>query len=210
MRRAGGMGVTSMGKQRFGPKDYNDTTEPVERVVLPPPAAPNYAGSGLYPDAWAVPAPQTATRPFPQGTAPDYSYDQSPPVVPYPVLPPPKKYRGQPPGGAAPFYQPARKFRRSPVPGLVGFGLLLVQLALLARVVCMMLNVQPASPWLALLFAASDLFVGPVRWLAANVNLSVLAGTQLLLYLEFLLAVLMYGLVSRLLVRLLKALLNPW
>lgn len=207
------MGATPMWKQRsqnkpFGPKDYEMPTEPVERIVLPQPAVPTYAG-GPYPDAWTVPAPQTATRPFPSEMAPDYPYAQ--PQVPYPVLPPPlKKYRGQPPGGAQPVYQPARKSRRSLIPGLVMLAFFLIQLALLARVLCMIVNVQLTSPWLILLFAASDLFVQPIRWLAANINLSVLAGTQLLLYLEFLLAVLAYGLVSRLLVRFLKALLNPW
>ncbi len=85
---------------------------------------------------------------------------------------------------------------------------MLVQLALLARVVCMLFNVQNTTLWLTLLFAASDLFVQPMRWLAANVNISFLAGTQLLVFLEFLLAALAYGIFSRLFVRLLKALLN--
>lgn len=197
-----------MRKQRFGPKDYEVTTEPVERIVLPPPAAPTYAGD-LSPNAWAVPAPQTATRPFPHEIAPTYPYAQ--PQAQYPVLPPPlKKYRGQPPGGAPSLYQPARKFRRSPIPGLVRLAFWLIQLTLLARVLCMLVNVQLTSPWLALLFAASDFFVQPIRWLAANINLSVLAGTSLLLYLEFLLAFLAYGLVSRFLVSLLKTLLSDW
>lgn len=197
-----------MRKQRFGPEDYSDTTEPVARVVLPPPVVPTYAG-GAAPDAWTVPAPQPAVRPFPGEVAPDYPYAQ--PQAPYPVLPPPlKRYRGQPPGGSPSVYRPARRLHRSPIPGLVRLAFFLIQLALLARVVCMFVNVQITSPWLALLFAASDLFVQPIRWLAANINLSVLAGTQLLVYLEFLLAVLLYGLVSRLLVRLLRALLYDW
>lgn len=85
---------------------------------------------------------------------------------------------------------------------------MLMQLVLLARVVCMLFNIQNTTLWLTLLFAASDLFVLPMRWLAANINLAFLAGTQLLILLEFLLAALVYGILSRLLVRLLKALLN--
>jgi predicted transcriptional regulator len=86
--------------------------------------------------------------------------------------------------------------------------LVLIQLTLLARVVCMILNVQSTTTWLTLLYAASDLFVQPMRWLAANVNISLLAGTAFLTYLEFLLAMLAYAILSRLLVGLLRILLN--
>lgn len=72
----------------------------------------------------------------------------------------------------------------------------------------MLFNIQNTTLWLTLLFAAGDLFVEPIRWLAANINLSILAGTQLLLYLEFLVAILAYGLFSRLFVRILRAFLN--
>jgi hypothetical protein len=86
--------------------------------------------------------------------------------------------------------------------------LVLVQLVLLARALCLLFGVQSTTLWLALLFAAGDLFVQPARWLAANINLSLLAGTQLLVYLEFLVAILAYGLLSRLLTLLLRALLD--
>ena len=83
---------------------------------------------------------------------------------------------------------------------------MLVQLTLLARVVCMLFGVTITTLWLSLLFFASDVFVLPLRWLASNINVAPLAGTPLLMYLEFLLAIFVYRIVSRLLVGLLKAL----
>jgi hypothetical protein len=208
-----------MGKKRgqphtdFGPDDYNQPTEPMEQIVLPPPVDPTTPMGGWYPDAQSVPAPHAHTRPFPQEQVPARPYAQSPAMPVYPVLSPTplRKQRGQPPGGAAPVYQPMQRLRlrrRSPVPGLVRLCLFLVQLVLLARVVCMGLGIAATTYWLSLLFQASDLFVEPLRWLAAYINFAPLAGTQLLIYLELLLAVLAYGIVSRLLVGLLKALLN--
>jgi len=94
------------------------------------------------------------------------------------------------------------------LPGLVRLFFVLVQLVLLARALCLLFGVQSTTLWLTLLFAAGDLFIQPAHWLAANINLSVLAGTQVLIYLEFLVAILAYGLFSRLLTLLLRVLLN--
>ncbi|MEO7018667.1 MAG: hypothetical protein ABI234_00765 [Ktedonobacteraceae bacterium] len=162
-------------------------------------------------DAPGVPAPQAETRPFPQEYAPAYPYAQSPAASVYPVYPVLPLAPLQKPGGATPRYRPIRlrKRHRSPVPGLVGLCLMLVQLTLLARVICMLFGVAATTLWLGLLFVASDVFVEPLRWLATTINIAPLAGTQLLIYLEFLLAVIAYGLFSRLLVGLLKALLRP-
>jgi hypothetical protein len=98
--------------------------------------------------------------------------------------------------------------RRSPFPTLVGLCFVLVQVVLLARALCLLFSVQATSVWLALLFAASDLFVEPLRLLVAKLNITLLAGTQTLTILEFLVAALAYGILSRILVRMLKALLN--
>lgn len=204
-----------MGRQRsrntpFKLSDYNEPTEPVESIMLPPYANPTYGAAGLSPDALTIPAPQPDARPVPQDGLPAYPYPYYQPPA-YPVLPeaPLRRYRGSPPGGAMRYSQPLRRRHRSIIPGLVGLFLLLVQLALLARVACILFSVQNTTPWLTLLFAASDLFVQPVRLLATNINLSFLAGMpQLLTILELLVAVLAYGILSRLLVRLLKVLLN--
>lgn len=201
-----------MGRERlqhthFKAADYDAPTEPVDCAALLP-----YANAAYGPDAFAVPAAQPDARPVPQDASPVSPYYPASQNAAYPLLPPSplKTYSGQPPGGASSFSQPQqpRRRHRSVIPGLVGVLFLLVQLALLARVVCMLFNVQNTTLWLTLLFAASDLFVQPMRWLAANISISFLAGTQLLVFLEFLLAALAYGIFSRLFVRLLKALLN--
>lgn len=197
----------------FRPSDYNDPTEPLEAVELPLYLGPQNAVDGAYPVATTVPAPQPNVVLPPTDALPAYPYYQ-PPQGAYPVLPPPplKKYRGSPPGGSPWSYDydrvPRRRRRRSALPGLVRFVLVLVQLVLLTRALCMLFGVQSTATWLTLLFSAGDLFVQPARWLAANINLSVLAGTQLLVYLEFLAAILAYGLLSRILTLLLRALLD--
>lgn len=83
---------------------------------------------------------------------------------------------------------------------------MLVQLVLLVRVICLLFGVVATTLWLHLLFVAGDVLVEPLRWFAANINIAPLAGTQLLIYLEYLVAILAYGIFSRLLVGLLKAL----
>lgn len=179
----------------FKPEDYNQPTEPLDQVPLPPFMGPAPGVSSGVPTA-------------PASQEPAYPYHQQPAA--YPVLPqtPLKRYRGTPPGGATRYARPVRSLRRSAIPGLVGLFLLVVQLALLARVLCVLFGVQNTTSWLTLLFAASDLFVLPVRVLATDINLSFLAGTQLLVVIELLAAILVYGILSRLLVRLLKVLFN--
>ena len=199
-----------MGKQQnkpFRPEDYNEPTEPLEALALPVYFPSSYGTHDASSAAPTVPATQPIVLPYvPQGQGAYAS-----PQAEYPVLPPPmKKNRGYPPGGSSSGYnpQPVRRQRRSMLPGLVRFCFVLVQLILLARVLCLLFEVQNTALWLTLLFAAGDLFVSPVRWLATNINLSILAGTQVLVYLDFLVAILAYGLFSRLLVPLLRALLN--
>lgn len=175
----------------FKPGDYDQPTEPVGHLVLPPPVLePTAPLEGWHP---AMPG------------VPNYPYAQPPA---YPILPqPPQKYRGYPPGGSPGGYDERRsgKHRSSLVPGLVKVGLALVQLVLLARVVCLLLGMTANTIWLALLFFVSDRFVAPLRWLATMVDVGPLAGTSLLLCLELLLAFLAYRVLSRLLVGLLKA-----
>src|SRR5579884_2425985 len=143
------MGATAMGRQQsrntpFKLGDYNEPTEPVERIILPPYANPTYGVNSISPDALTVPAPEPDARPVPQNGVPAYLYPYHQQPAAYPVLPeaPLKRYRGSPPGGAALYPQPLRRKRRSIVPGLVGLLLLLVQLALLARVACILFSVQ--------------------------------------------------------------------
>lgn len=191
------MGNKPTRQKAFRPTDYDQPTEPMERIVLPP--------STWHADGQNMPPSQTEARPYPQ------EYTPTPPssTTPiYPVLPPAphKQQRGPFSGGASSEYRPLhiRPRRRSPVPGLVGLGFMLVQLVLFARVVCLLLGVTATTLWWRVLFLVSDVCVEPVRWLATTINVAPLAGTQSLTYLEFLLAILAYGIVARILVGMLK------
>ncbi len=196
-----------MGRQQphngvFGPEDYNQPTEPLERVVPPVQIPP------IYSQQSAVPAQQSTiyTQPEP---SPAYPYAAPSHAQVYPVLPPETRYAPEtqrPPGGQGRYRRTRR--RKSPLPALAGLVFFLIQLILLGRVACMFLSVSATNIWLALLFATSDLLAWPARWLASHLNLSLLAGTQLLVYMEFLVIILAYGLFARLLVRFLKFVMN--
>ncbi|HEX7736945.1 MAG TPA: hypothetical protein VF458_19015 [Ktedonobacteraceae bacterium] len=190
----------------FRLEDYNETTEPLEALPEPLYLSPAFTEKPAGGAAPTMPATQPIFVPYTAEAQPAYPVYQPSPSV-YPVLPPAplKTYRGQPPGGAS-AREPAR--RRSRVPGVVKFCVLLMQLVLLARVVCLLFGVQNTALWLTLLFAAGDLFVLPARWLAENINLPILTGSPLLIYLEFLVAILAYGLCSRFLTLLLRAILD--
>lgn len=193
----------------FRPEDYDQPTQPLEKIVFPGRSTSNNLADKFPSGARPEPASGQNGSPQPQASFPVNPYQSKV----YPVLPsmPVRRPYGQPPTRVLPAaYRPARlrKVRRNPLPGLLGLFFVLVQLVLLGRVVCLLLGAKATAPWLALLFAASDLFVWPARWLAAHINTSLLAGTQLLTYLEFLVIILAYGLLSRFLERLLKALLN--
>lgn len=199
-----------MGRQQsqndpFGLNDYDQPTEPMERIVFPVQTRPGYPPDNSQPPAPFAPA---STYPYP----PQENWPAFPYAAPqYPILPaaPGGTYSGES-GKASPSYkaQRTRRYRRSPVPGLVGLLFVLAQAVLLGRVLCLFFSVNPTSPWLGLLFTVSDFLVWPASRLAANIKFSLLQGTQLLLSLEFLLSILAYGLVSRIVVRILKMLLN--
>ena len=142
----------------------------------------------------------------------------------YPYLPPApvkkKKQNGQrPAGGAAasplpptssayPVYPvlPAKEAqaRQSPLPALVGLFFVGVQLLLLVRFMLKLLSVSGNAKWLSLVYDVSDFFVFPFRILLQNTALSLSVSVEI----YTLLAILVYGLFSRILVRFLKALLN--
>jgi hypothetical protein len=98
--------------------------------------------------------------------------------------------------------------RRSSFPALVGLLFVLVQLLLLVRVVLLLLGQPSSISWVGLIYSISSVFVLPFRLLLQNVNIPLIAGTELYNYLLVLLAILLYGLISRILVRFLKALLH--
>ena len=141
----------------------------------------------------------------------------------YPVLPPASKNvkkSKRPAGGAIPDYpvQPAgivgtpgankpvspTHHRPSALPALVGLFFVMVQLLLLLRFVLRLLNFSGNALWTAIIYAISGIFVLPFRLLLENINFPI--PNTLEIY--TLIAILVYGLLSRLIVRLLKAILR--
>ena len=198
--------------------EHNQPTEPMPQVILTPFSPPTPASGGA-----TLPAPQPDEQAFsPQsgnGFLAPGSSNRSRISPAYPFLPTTPGYgrNGRPPGGAYPIYaddveQPAKKrrttTRHSSFPALVGLFFVLVQLLLLVRVVLQLLGQSGSILWVALVYNVSNVFVLPLRLLLKNVNIPLIAGTDLYNYLLVLFAILLYGLISRILVRFLKALLN--
>jgi len=136
----------------------------------------------------------------------------------YPVLPPaPFVSKTRPAGGAAPISErgsalPGRlksaHTRRSSFPVWVGVFLVSVQLLLLIRFVLQLISYSTGPTWVSLIYTVSNAFILPFRALLYSLIGSLSISSDLFDLLAILFAILMYGLLSRILVRFLKALLN--
>ncbi|HLX58156.1 MAG TPA: hypothetical protein VKR83_14130 [Ktedonobacteraceae bacterium] len=148
-------------------------------------------------------------------SAPTYPY-QNPPETPreYPILPPsPVVGRSErPPGGALPFGENGQPHpvypHRSSLPQVAGVLFVVVQLILLARVVLFLFAIPESSILVELVYGVGALFAWPFRLILEHLNLPALVGTALVNYLAALIAILAYGVLARILVRFLKALLK--
>lgn len=181
--------------------EHNQPTEPMMPVVIAP-FAPTSASGATQPPAYPYlpPAPVKKNKQnghYPAGGAPASSPAQMYPTPPasqatsvYPVLPARQAKQAQP--------------RQSPVPPFVGVFFVAVQLLLLVRFMLKLLNVSGNAKWLSIVYDISDVFVFPFRLLLQNTALALPVGVEV----YTLLAILVYGLFSRILVRFLKALLN--
>ena len=175
--------------------EHNQPTEPMMPVVIAPFAPTQINGTAQSPAyPYLPPAPvkkkkQDRYRPA-GGAAPSSPAPTFPASPVYPVLP----------------VKPAKQAQRkqNPIPALVGLFFVGVQLLLLVRFMLKLLNVSGNAKWLSLVYEISGLFVFPFRLLLQNTALSVPISVEV----YTLLAILVYGLFSRILVRFLKALLN--
>ncbi len=200
-----------MGKQRsqdnfLGEQDeHNQPTEPMPRIV-PPSSSPTASPT----DAVHIPVPQPYERPFPQQNGFPGIANRPPEAFAYPYLPPAPGVikQDRPPGGAIPT-SPGGSFqsrpRRSPLPILVGIFFIAVQLLLLARLVLKIINRPDNVAWVDIIYNTSNVFILPFRLLLQNIALPRIITSTVEVY--TLLAILAYWLLSRILVRLLKALL---
>jgi len=200
-----------MRKQRpqdnfLGEQDEHDQpTEPMPNIV-PSSSSPTASPAG----ALHIPVPQPDERPFPQQNAFPGIANRPPEAFVYPYLPPTPEVRGQerPPGGATPASSGGSfqsRPRRNPLPILVGIFFIAVQLLLLVRLVLKIIGKPDNVPWVDIIYNTSNVFVLPFQLLLQNVGLPCMITSTIEVY--TLLAILAYWLLSRLLVRVLKALL---
>ena len=124
-------------------------------------------------------------------------------------------WQSQPPGGTIPVPPSTRATRpahlqprRSPFPLFVGAFFVLVQVLLLVRFMLQLFSQPHSAKWVQIVYSASSIFLQPFLLLLQNVALPIAVGKELYTWLVILIAILIYGLFSRILVRFLKALLN--
>jgi len=195
--------------------EHDQPTEPVPKIILPP--SSTTIPGGVWPfDDEVIPAPQPHERPFPQQDVRGVPHPGSPyrppetPVYPYLPSAPAINQGYRPPGGAVPI-QPegpgpaiqSTQPRRSPFPLLVGLFFVAVQLLLLIRFVLRGFDLPGTTPWVGAVYAISNVFVQPFNILLPKITLPLPGNLEV----YTLLAILLYGLLSRILVRFLKALL---
>lgn len=196
--------------------EHNSPTEPMSAIILSPHSVPTSSmggGNGMG-GSYTIPSPLPPELPFPRNGQPavPYAYPTEMPGV-YPVLPPAPivQSKGRPPGGAGftgERARPLREPRQSAFPTFVGVLFVLAQLILLARVLLLLFGVAASNMLVELVYAGGALLAWPLRLLVEHVNLAAQIGGDLINYLSALIAILVYGVLARILVRFLKALLN--
>jgi hypothetical protein len=198
----------SQKKNADEPDEHSAPTEPLLPVV-----EDSVPAGEIPPTEKLLPAPLSHEQTFPQQQAQDGTQLQgpsSPPAVPvYPVLPPaPSIQQGHRPVGSAPAVQPQKAMAstQSPIPLFVGIFFVAVQFLLLINFIARLISLPSYQQWLGVIYGISSIFLLPFRLLFEHVTLpfSLTIGVEV----YTLLAILVYGLLSRLLVRLLKVLLR--
>jgi hypothetical protein len=198
-------------------RDFEEPTEPMSQVFLTPNSAPTFQ-TGISTDWHSLPAPQLDDIPFPKsGTHPvDVSgLSAIPPIYPnlppapsagrksrYPGVLPPHAYSGKPDT-----FEP-RPARRSSFPALVSLFFVTVELLLLLRLLFSLFGAPISNLWVSLVYTVSTFFLLPFFLLLENVRIPLINGTEFYSGVLVVCAIFVYGFLSRILVRFLKALLN--
>ncbi|GAC1392572.1 MAG: hypothetical protein NVS4B11_25660 [Ktedonobacteraceae bacterium] len=199
--------------------EHDEPTEPMRCSDLSAFAAtiPNGIAS---PDEEDIPVPKTSTQPFP------HQYVQPPLVGPnkgfqqapenggvYPYLPPkPVDPSGNRPAGGGVPVQPeavkvptqGQRVHGNLIPIVVGMCFVAIQALLLLRFILKLLNVSSDISWVGAVYGVSNVFILPFRLLFLQFAIPLLFTAEI----YTLLAILVYGLISRIIVRVLKALLS--
>ena len=190
--------------------EHDEPTEPMRRSdVLA--FATTLPDASLVLDGVDVPSPKSATQPFPyQYVQPSANAPDTPRNVPeghYPYLPSRIAPKGNGPAGGAhvqPEVGATAKQEQNVVRGLfplaVGMCFVAVQMLLLVRFTFKLLNVSAGVAWVGAIYDTSSVFVLPFRLLFLQFSIPLLLTAEI----YTLLAILCYGLLSRILVRVLK------
>ncbi|MBV9711041.1 MAG: hypothetical protein JO011_09020 [Ktedonobacteraceae bacterium] len=185
--------------------EHNQTTEPFNFGVSP--YAPTVTGNRLPPDT----SPIAIVRPGSQQQGPP----QPPLIGAYPFLPPsPTRQNGKavspagsvtPPqaGGSRSFVPGSRRLRKL-FPPLVGLCFVVIQVLLLVSFGFKIVGHWDSTLWANVLYVISDVFIWPVQALVSLLPLPFAVPAQIVT----LLAILLYGMISRVVVRSLKFLLR--
>lgn len=189
-------------KQEEKVNDHDQPTEPIERLVLP-----TYRPSSLqvenFPLEQTIPnSPPTMAQQVPAVPPAPFSYSPPQPTQAYSVLPPlPAQQKPQPSSKKANVgVQVGGMQRRKGAPMTVGLLFVGVQMLLLVRFVMNFFVLSADNMWRDIVYTLSDVFLLPFHLLFLHIVLPTGVATQLYI----LLAVLVYGLLSRIVVRLLK------
>lgn len=193
---------------------HDSPTEPMSAIVLSPNAVPSPNGLQPY-GVPSIPAPQPPELAFPGNGQPATPFAQLPETPgQYPVLPasPLKHGKGRPPGGGVLAGEQGSLVRAQPrqssIPIVVGALFVMAQLLLLVRVVLMLFGVPTSNILVELVYGGGKVLAWPLRLLLEHLHLPAQMGADLIGYLAALTAILVYGVLGRVLVRFLKALLN--
>ncbi len=182
--------------------EHDEPTEPMRRSDVDAfvPTIPNTALPSVEED---VPFPKTVTQPFP------HQYVQPPASSPvYPVLPAKPNIVPQPLSGvsgqSATTNRSARqkRARGKMIPLAVGMCFVAIQALLLFRFLLKVLNVSSGNIWVGAVYGVSNVFVLPFRVLFLQLAIPQFFTVEL----YTLLAILAYGIISRILVHMLKVL----
>jgi hypothetical protein len=181
--------------------EHNQPTEPFDFGVSP--YAPTVTADRLPPETPSV----AMVRAAPQQP----QVGQAPLIGAYPFLPvSPVRQNSQAEGGMT---VPAKDVRvsvaarrrvRKVFPALVGLCFVLVQVLVLVSFVCKVVGQWDSVLWVNVLYVISDVLVWPVQTLVHQLPAPMVIPEQIFM----LLAILIYGIVSRIVVRGLKLLLQ--
>jgi len=195
--------------------EHNMPTEPLPDISnMPLPtfdqssSAPG--GGNVYPPFPSYPDPQQPMPTYPFSQTPASYMDRYPSYPPWPGTPPETSY-GRPPSAPTQDAGNTKKQRKRPrrfLPAFVGFIFFCVQLLLVIRFCIRLLSLSPDTTWVSIVTEVSEVFVSPFRllWFQIPLTSTLVLANNIELY--TLIAILIYGVLSRLLVGILKVMLK--